>query len=171
MIRVGLCGFTISMEDYPLYFPVVEVQQTFYQPPRDETMRRWIEATPAGFEFTLKAWQLVTHPGSSPTYRRMKRVLAPAEKAGCGFFQESAVVDEGYRRSIECAACSGRRRFSFSALRASRPTKSRSPGFAPSSGGSTAPQDCAFSGSRAARGGWPNAKRRGPSAPSSTSCT
>ena len=107
MLRVGLCGFTISMEDYPLYFPVVEVQQTFYQPPRDETMRRWIGATPARFEFTLKAWQLVTHPASSPTYRRTKRVLNPSERAGCGFFQDSPVVAQGYRRSLECARVLG----------------------------------------------------------------
>ncbi len=107
MIRVGLCGFTISMEDYPIYFPIVEVQQTFYQPPRDETMRKWVEATPAGFEFTLKAWQLVTHPASSPTYRRTRRVLDPRERAGCGFFQDTAIVAEGYRRSIECARVLG----------------------------------------------------------------
>ncbi len=107
MLRVGLCGFTISMEDYPLYFPVVEVQQTFYQPPRDETMSRWIEATPAGFEFTLKAWQLVTHPASSPTYRRTKRTIEPSERAGSGFFQDTAIVAEGYRRSLECARVLG----------------------------------------------------------------
>lgn len=107
MIRVGLCGFTISMEDYPLSFPVVEVQQTFYQPPRDETMQRWVSATPAGFEFTLKAWQLVTHPAASPTYRRTKRILEPSERAGCGFFQDSPVVAEGYRRSVQCARLLG----------------------------------------------------------------
>ncbi|HYK42070.1 MAG TPA: DUF72 domain-containing protein [Thermoanaerobaculia bacterium] len=103
MLRVGLCGFTMSMEDYPLYFPVVEVQQTFYEPPRDLTMKRWVEATPAGFEFTLKAWQLVTHPGTSPTYRRIKRAMSEADRAGAGFFQDTAIVHEGYRRSIECA--------------------------------------------------------------------
>src|SRR5688572_1186578 len=75
MVRVGLCGFTMAIEDYPLRFPVVEVQQTFYQPPRDETMRGWLAATPKDFEFTLKAWQLVTHPGASPTYRRTTRPL------------------------------------------------------------------------------------------------
>ena len=103
MLRVGLCGFTMSIEDYPLYFPVVEVQQTFYEPPRELTLRRWVEGTPPGFEFTLKAWQLVTHPGTSPTYRRIKRPMTPADRAGAGFFQDSAIVAEGYRRSIECA--------------------------------------------------------------------
>jgi uncharacterized protein YecE (DUF72 family) len=106
-VRVGLCGFSMAIEDYPLRFPVVEIQQTFYQPPRDETLRRWLAATPADFEFTIKAWQLVTHPGSSPTYRRMTRPLDPAEQAACGFFRESSVVAEGYARSLECARVLG----------------------------------------------------------------
>ncbi len=38
-VRLGLCGFTIGFEDYVREFPVVEVQQTFYEPPRDGTMR------------------------------------------------------------------------------------------------------------------------------------
>ncbi|HEY6051081.1 MAG TPA: DUF72 domain-containing protein [Thermoanaerobaculia bacterium] len=107
MLRVGLCGFTMSMEDYPLHFPVVEVQQTFYEPPRDLTMKRWVEATPAGFEFTLKAWQLVTHPGGSPTYRRIKRPMTAEDRAGAGFFQDTPIVHEGYRRSLECARVLG----------------------------------------------------------------
>lgn len=106
-IRVGLCGFSMAIEDYPLRFPVVEVQQTFYQPPRDETMRRWLAATPSDFEFTIKAWQLVTHPGSSPTYRRMTRPLEPAEQAACGFFRASPIVAKGYARSLECARLLG----------------------------------------------------------------
>jgi len=93
----------MAMEDYPLYFPVVEVQQTFYEPPRETTLKRWVAGTPAGFEFTLKAWQLVTHPGTSPTYRRIRRPLTAAERADAGSFRDSAIVREGYRRSVECA--------------------------------------------------------------------
>lgn len=107
MLRVGLCGFTMSIEDYPLHFPVVEVQQTFYEPPRDRTMERWVAETPAGFEFTLKAWQLVTHPGTSPTYRRLKRPMTEGERAEAGFFRDTAIVAEGYRRSIGCARILG----------------------------------------------------------------
>jgi uncharacterized protein YecE (DUF72 family) len=106
-IRVGLCGFTMAMEDYPLRFPVVEVQQTFYEPPSDLTMRRWVAAMPDGFEFTLKAWQLVTHVASSPTYRRTKRPLTADERAGCGSFSDSAIVDEAHARSIACARVLG----------------------------------------------------------------
>jgi uncharacterized protein YecE (DUF72 family) len=104
MTRVGLCGFTIAIADYPLHFPVVEVQQTFYQPPAQRLLERWVAQTPRGFEFTLKAWQLVTHPATSPTYRRTRRELSPAERAGSGFFQDSPIVREGLERSLACAA-------------------------------------------------------------------
>lgn len=103
MIKVGLCGFTIGMEDYALSFPVVEVQQTFYEPPSDLTMRRWVAATPRGFEFTIKAWQLVTHEGNSPTYRRLKRVLEPEERRACGGFRDSPIVRSAFARTLDCA--------------------------------------------------------------------
>lgn len=100
-VRVGLCGFTMAMGTYADHFPVVEVQQTFYEPPRDEVMRRWRAATPRSLEYTMKVWQLVTHARSSPTYRRLKTPLAA--DAEPGFFRDSAAVQEGWRRSVHCA--------------------------------------------------------------------
>ena len=79
-VRLGLCGFTIGASEYFRRFRVVEVQQTFYEPPQDATLVRWRRQAPPGFEFTLKAWQLVTHEGSSPTYRRMKHGLDAADR-------------------------------------------------------------------------------------------
>ena len=35
-VRVGLCGFTMAFDDYLREYRLVEVQQTFYEPPRDE---------------------------------------------------------------------------------------------------------------------------------------
>jgi uncharacterized protein YecE (DUF72 family) len=89
------------MEDYALHFPVVEVQNTFYEPPRNEVMERWRAVTPPTLEYTMKVWQLVTHSASSPTYRRMKRPLA--KDAAPGFFRDSAAVAEGWQRSVQCA--------------------------------------------------------------------
>jgi uncharacterized protein YecE (DUF72 family) len=100
-LRVGLCGFTMAMEDYALHFPVIEVQNTFYDPPRDEVMQRWRAVTAPTLEYTMKVWQLVTHSASSPTYRRMKRPLAA--DAAPGFFRASATVAEGWERSVQCA--------------------------------------------------------------------
>lgn len=101
-VRVGLCGFTTSMRTYGLHFPVVEVQTTFYEPPPDATLARWRAATPPSLEYVLKVWQLVTHPATSPTYRRTKRGVRPGEEPG--FFRDSPAVDAGWQRSVECAA-------------------------------------------------------------------
>ena len=100
-VRVGLCGFTMAMGDYASWFPVVEIQSTFYEPPSDAVMKRWRERTGASLEYTMKVWQLVTHPASSPTYRRAKRALDAGDEPG--FFRDSASVAEGWRRSVECA--------------------------------------------------------------------
>jgi uncharacterized protein YecE (DUF72 family) len=100
-VRVGLCGFTISMKAYALHFPVVEVQNTFYDPPPDATLEKWRTVTPSSLEYTIKVWQLVTHAANSPTYRRMKsRLDAPQEP---GFFRDSPAVEEGWQRSVHCA--------------------------------------------------------------------
>jgi uncharacterized protein YecE (DUF72 family) len=101
ILRIGLCGFTMSMQSYALYFPVVEVQSTFYEPPRDAVMKKWLTATPPSLEYTMKVWQLVTHPANSPTYRRMKRALDESDEPG--FFRDSRSVKEGWQRSVECA--------------------------------------------------------------------
>jgi uncharacterized protein YecE (DUF72 family) len=77
------------------------VQNTFYEPPRDEVLQGWRAATGPTLEYTMKVWQLVTHAASSPTYRRMKRPLAA--NAEPGFFQHSAAVAEGWQRSAHCA--------------------------------------------------------------------
>jgi uncharacterized protein YecE (DUF72 family) len=100
-VRVGLCGFTMPMEDYALHFPVVEIQHTFYDPPDGDVMRRWLAVTPSTLEYTIKAWQMVTHPITSPTYRRMKRRIDPEGEPG--FFRASTAVKEGWQRSVRCA--------------------------------------------------------------------
>lgn len=91
------------MGEYFDRFPVVEVQQTFYEPPAPRTMLRWREAAPEGFEFTLKAWQLITHEATSSTYRRLRTPLTPAERAECGRFRATATVRRGWETTVECA--------------------------------------------------------------------
>lgn len=93
------------MEDYGLYFPTVEIQNTFYEPPRDTVMQRWRAVTAPSLEYTMKVWQLVTHAAGSPTYRRMKTALPAGAEPG--FFRESAAVEEGWRRSVDCARILG----------------------------------------------------------------
>jgi len=51
MIKVGCCGFPKAKKKYYTHSPVVEVQQTFYHPPRVGTCERWRAQAPPGFEF------------------------------------------------------------------------------------------------------------------------
>ena len=64
-VCVGCCGFPMGRKAYFQRFSLVEVQQTFCKPPRLETLARWHQEAPEGFEFILKAWQLITHEPSS----------------------------------------------------------------------------------------------------------
>jgi len=100
-VRVGLCGFSTSMSTYARRFPVVEVQNTFYEPPGDDVLAKWKTATGPALEYTMKVWQLVTHAIGSPTYRRMR--TKPDADAAPGGFRDSDAVNEGWRRSVECA--------------------------------------------------------------------
>ncbi len=104
-IKIGTCGFPVARRRYYGEFNVVEVQQTFYDPPGEETLRRWREEAPEGFEFTLKAWQLITHPVRSPTYRRLKSIrIKQADEERYGFFRPTPEVEMAWRRTREAAA-------------------------------------------------------------------
>jgi uncharacterized protein YecE (DUF72 family) len=88
------------MTSYVRRFPLVEVQHTFYEPPADPLLARWRADVPTGFEFTLKAWQLVTHESGSPTYRRVK---TPPPRGEVGAFRTTPPVLAGWQRTLECA--------------------------------------------------------------------
>ena len=85
--KVGLCGYTMGAAAYFKKFSVVEVQQTFYDPPPLPTIAKWRAQAPADFEFTMKAWQVITHFGTSSTYRRLKRNFSDGERAKAGGFR------------------------------------------------------------------------------------
>lgn len=93
----------MAAREYYETYGVVEVQQTFYEPPDDRTLLRWREQAPPGFEFTMKAWQLITHRSSSRTYRRLKSPLTDAERAECGAFEPTPTVLRAWERTRRCA--------------------------------------------------------------------
>jgi uncharacterized protein YecE (DUF72 family) len=83
-------------------FRVTEVQQTFYQPPQVKTLETWRAEAPADFEFTLKAWQLITHSPTSPTYRRLNKPVAPGTGSRYGRFQLTDEVVSGWEATVAC---------------------------------------------------------------------
>jgi uncharacterized protein YecE (DUF72 family) len=102
-IRVGCCGLPVGLARYAQVFSTVEVQQTFYQPPSVRTLENWRKKVPATFEFTLKAWQLITHEASSPTYRRLAEKLSDRKKREVGAFRLSSTVMAAWERTLDCA--------------------------------------------------------------------
>jgi uncharacterized protein YecE (DUF72 family) len=100
---VGICGFAESQERIFRDFDVLEVQQTFYQPPAPATAERWKAKAPPSFVFTLKAWQLITHEASSPTYRRLKEELPSGSLAQAGGFRSNDVTRMAWERTLEIA--------------------------------------------------------------------
>jgi uncharacterized protein YecE (DUF72 family) len=101
--RVGTCGFAESHARTFKHFDVVEVQQTFYQPPRLATLERWRAEAPCDFIFVVKAWQLLTHEASSPTYRRLREPLSDRQLVRAGGLKWNAVTRMAWRRTLEIA--------------------------------------------------------------------
>jgi len=121
-LRIGCCRFPISLRRYAEEFPVVEVQQTFYQPSTLPTLEKWRGAVAGSFEFTLKAWQLITHEAGSPTYRRLREELTPQQRREAGAFRLNATVMYAWRRTLECARALGSRCVLFQCPARFRPT-------------------------------------------------
>lgn len=71
-VVVGCCGFPVSRSRYYRLFEAVELQETFYDPPNPERLKRYREEAPEGFKFSMKGWQAITHPPDSPTWRRSR---------------------------------------------------------------------------------------------------
>jgi uncharacterized protein YecE (DUF72 family) len=97
-VKVGCCGFALAQARYFQTFPCVEINSSFYQLPKVETAARWRAAAPEDFQFALKAWQVITHPANSPTYKRTR--LDPRDAEYCGHFGFNPTVrwawDETY---------------------------------------------------------------------------
>ncbi|MCM8757956.1 MAG: DUF72 domain-containing protein, partial [Candidatus Omnitrophica bacterium] len=90
MLKIGCCGFPIGREEYFKYFSIVEIQKTFYQIPQEKIAIKWRKEAPLDFEFSLKAYQLITHPASSPTYKKLK--IKIKNEKNYGFFRPTDEV-------------------------------------------------------------------------------
>jgi uncharacterized protein YecE (DUF72 family) len=101
--RVGCCGWREARARYFAHFPVVELQDPFYEMPAPALAAKWRAEAPPDFRFCLKAWQLITHTPSSPTYRRLKSKVAESERGLYGSFRDSEQVRLAWERTAEVA--------------------------------------------------------------------
>jgi uncharacterized protein YecE (DUF72 family) len=103
-VHIGTCGYGRAKKpEYAAALDCVEIQHTFYKPPQVKTLEGWRAEMPKGFEFTLKAWQFITHEGASPTYKRLKRELTEKEQKEVGAFKPTETVDYGWQVTLESA--------------------------------------------------------------------
>jgi uncharacterized protein YecE (DUF72 family) len=86
MIKVGCCGFPTSMKRYFENYSLVELNSTFYEYPRLETVGGWREKAPENFEFTVKAHQDISHKSkmklnetSRKAFETMKQICKALE--------------------------------------------------------------------------------------------
>ncbi len=100
---VGCCGWSEAQVRYLSDFRSIELQTTFYQPPAAAVVRRWKAQAPPDFRFCLKAWQLITHTPSSPTYRRLKSAISATERDLYGSFRPTEQVWLAWERTLEVA--------------------------------------------------------------------
>ena len=103
VIRVGCCGWPVARPRYFAAFDLVEIQESFYNLPRLATVEKWRVTAPAGFEFVLKAPQLITHEPTSPTYRRLRAPLTQARKKRYGSFKPTREVHAAWKETLALA--------------------------------------------------------------------
>jgi len=123
-VKIGCCGFPVARKKYYEGMGVVELQRTFYEPPGDALLRKWRAEAPRGFEFTLKAWQLITHSPESPTYGKLKTEIHASKRKHYGSFKPTVEVLWAWERTREAAKLLGARVVVFQSP----------PGFVPSAG-------------------------------------
>jgi uncharacterized protein YecE (DUF72 family) len=122
-LRIGCCGFIVAQAQYFRFFKVIEIQQSFYQLPRLQTAEKWRSFAPEDFEFTLKAWQLITHEPSSPTYRRLGKKIEPGKMDQYGSFRPTGAVRDAWARTAVFARALGARLIVFQCPASFRPTE------------------------------------------------
>jgi uncharacterized protein YecE (DUF72 family) len=108
-VLVGTSGFAFKEWKGPFYpeelkdddmlthygtkFPTVEINNTFYRLPKESVLEGWASQVPAGFTFSIKASQRITHfarlkeEAASPLQFLLKNTEVMGERLGVILFQ------------------------------------------------------------------------------------
>jgi uncharacterized protein YecE (DUF72 family) len=111
-ITIGTCGYSYydapegwkdryesKLAAFADAFECVEINRTFYSLPQVSTTERWrreVDGVNSDFTFAVKAWQAITHPISSPTWRGNDDDLSEAEREQVGMLQPNSTVVEAW---------------------------------------------------------------------------
>ncbi len=91
----------MARKKYYKIYPVVELQDTFYQIKKIEYYEKLKKEAPQSFEFVIKVSQLITHPPTSPTYKRLN--IEISNKENYGFFKPTKEVMNIWKYTEEIA--------------------------------------------------------------------
>ncbi|MEF8849145.1 MAG: DUF72 domain-containing protein, partial [Candidatus Thermoplasmatota archaeon] len=80
-------------------FKNLELNRTFYKLPMVKTTKRWRKEVTKDFEFTMKAWQAITHPTSSPIWHKKKKKLTSKQKNNFGYFKPNTQVINAWKET------------------------------------------------------------------------
>jgi uncharacterized protein YecE (DUF72 family) len=83
---------------------------------------KWRSAAPVTFQFCIKAWQLITHKATSPTYRRLRSPLPPRDRPAVGSFQQTDQVWQAWLRTVEVTRAVDARVIQFQCPKSFQPT-------------------------------------------------
>lgn len=102
-ILVGTCGWSVKggKKAYFNYFKIIELQDTFYKLPKLETAKKWRNMAPKDFVFTLKAWQVITHPPSSPTWRKAGLRIDSKTRDKYGYLKPTEENFKAWEQTLE----------------------------------------------------------------------
>lgn len=115
-IHVGTCGYgyydapdgwkdryETKLQAFTHDFSLLEVNRTFYKLPRTSTCEKWRRRAADDFTFTMKAWQALTHPLSSPTWRGKDDKLTEAQREHFGYLRPNEEVVGAWNQTLERA--------------------------------------------------------------------
>jgi uncharacterized protein YecE (DUF72 family) len=88
------------LQFYAANFPLVEVDSTYYFPPTEQNAKLWVERTPPGFTFNVKAFSLLTqHPTKAAALPKDLRP-ADAKKNVYAKDLDQHVIDQMWQRFV-----------------------------------------------------------------------
>lgn len=112
----GVTSAEARLRYYATQFPLVEVDSTYYAPPSERNSRLWLERTPDGFVFNVKAFGLLTgHPARAerlPAW--LREAVAPAARTKKNVYRKNVAEDaverlwEVHRSALEPLRAAGR---------------------------------------------------------------
>ncbi len=91
-IYIGTCGQVVAWKKIPELYSALEINSTFYRFPSEKQIKSWHNSLSAGiaekdFVLSIKAFQGLTHPSCSPTWKKASSLLQELgenkDKVGC----------------------------------------------------------------------------------------